>query len=76
MYVDLLTTHSIQHCSRGSQTQAVAELLKDPKSHLLAIGQGACVLGIGVVGSFMPTFISGFGFSAGTYHVVSHFMIH
>ncbi|KAK5381971.1 hypothetical protein LTR20_007951 [Exophiala xenobiotica] len=48
----------------GVKPKQLLELLKDPKSHLLAISQGACVLGVGVVGSFMPTFISGFGFSA------------
>jgi hypothetical protein len=68
------TAYNTAH--EGVKPKQLLELLKDPKSHLLAIAQGACVLGVGVVGSFMPTFISGFGFSAGTYHVVSDFMVH
>lgn len=41
------------------------EVIKDPKSYLFALMQGSCVLGVGVVGSFLPTFISSFGFSTG-----------
>ncbi|KFY91883.1 hypothetical protein V500_04415 [Pseudogymnoascus sp. VKM F-4518 (FW-2643)] len=39
------------------------EVIKDPKSWLFAFSQGACVMGVSVVGSFLPSFISTFGFS-------------
>ncbi|KFZ15697.1 hypothetical protein V502_05440 [Pseudogymnoascus sp. VKM F-4520 (FW-2644)] len=39
------------------------EVIKDPKSWLFALSQGACVMGVSVVGSFLPSFISTFGFS-------------
>ncbi|OQU96307.1 hypothetical protein CLAIMM_02409 [Cladophialophora immunda] len=38
--------------------------LRDPKTYLFAVCQSASVLGVGVVGSFLPIFIHDFGFSA------------
>lgn len=37
--------------------------VRDPKTYLFAICQMASVLGVGVIGNFLPTLISGFGFS-------------
>ncbi|EXJ68015.1 uncharacterized protein A1O5_08630 [Cladophialophora psammophila CBS 110553] len=45
------------------KAKQLLEVLRDPKSYLFAIAQGACVLGVSVVGSFLPSFIAGFGFS-------------
>lgn len=40
-------------------------VVKDVKSYFFAFVQVAAVLGTSVVGSFLPTFIHGFGFSTG-----------
>ncbi|KIX06606.1 uncharacterized protein Z518_04582 [Rhinocladiella mackenziei CBS 650.93] len=45
------------------QTKQLIAVLKDPKSYFYANQQGASVLGISVVGSFLPSFIKDFGFS-------------
>lgn len=36
---------------------------KDPKTYMYAMCQSASVLGVGVVGSFLPIFINDFGYS-------------
>lgn len=42
----------------------IVATFKDPKTYLFGLCQGASVLGISVVGSFLPTFIVNLGFTA------------
>ena len=60
------TKTSTAYNTEGAKVQ-YSQLLatfKDPKTYLFAICQSASVLGVGVVGSFLPIFIHDFGFAA------------
>jgi hypothetical protein len=64
--MDLCGTHTnIAYNVDGAKVEysQLWATVKDSKTYLFAICQMASVLGVGVIGNFLPTFISAFGFS-------------
>jgi hypothetical protein len=47
------------------KTKQLLAVIKDVKTYFFSFIQSAAVLGVSVVGSFLPTFIHDFGFSPG-----------
>ncbi|KAH8697045.1 retrograde regulation protein 2 [Talaromyces proteolyticus] len=64
--IDLAADRYSTYNTAGEKIQfgQIVATFKDPKTYLFGMCQGASVLGVSVVGSFLPTFIVNLGFSA------------